>query len=52
MRVQSLGLSFDADISSADPECAARGEALLNEALDASAGMGERPGRTAPGPGY
>jgi len=36
----SLGLSFDADISSSDAECAARGEALLLEALAASAGMG------------
>ena len=30
----SLGLRFDADVSSADDEIAARGEALLNDALE------------------
>eukprot|EP00798_Chlamydomonas_sp_ICE-L_P017960 gene17960-24365_t len=36
----SLGLRFDADISSADKDIAARGEELLNKALKVSAGMG------------
>jgi D-psicose/D-tagatose/L-ribulose 3-epimerase len=38
----SLGLSTDADISSADPEVAQRGEDLLTKALDAAVGMGSR----------
>jgi D-psicose/D-tagatose/L-ribulose 3-epimerase len=38
--VCSLGLDFDADISSPDPEVAARGEARLQSALDVAAGLG------------
>jgi D-psicose/D-tagatose/L-ribulose 3-epimerase len=38
----SLGLSLDADISSDDPEIAARGEALLNKALACAEGFGVR----------
>ena len=36
----SLGLRFDADVSSADDEIAARGEALLNDALEKTIQMG------------
>ena len=36
----SLGLSFDADISNADPDVAKGGEALLNQALDVTHAMG------------
>lgn len=36
----SLGLSFDTDISSTDPEAVARGEALLNDALSVARDMG------------
>ncbi len=36
----SLGLNFAADISSADPEVAARGEALLNDALAVTGEIG------------
>ena len=36
----SLGLSFDADVSSEDDDIVAAGEALLNDALAAAAGMG------------
>ena len=36
----SLGLSFDADVSSPDEAIAKRGEALLDAALDVTAGMG------------
>jgi D-psicose/D-tagatose/L-ribulose 3-epimerase len=36
----SLGLSFDTDISSTDPERVARGEALLNDALSVARDMG------------
>lgn len=36
----SLGLSFDKDIASEDEECVRRGEALLNDAVDATAGFG------------
>uniref|UniRef100_A0A7S0PKZ1 Xylose isomerase-like TIM barrel domain-containing protein n=1 Tax=Micromonas pusilla TaxID=38833 RepID=A0A7S0PKZ1_MICPS len=36
----SLGLSFDADVSSDDASCVARGNALLDEALDVSVGIG------------
>ena len=36
----SLGLSFDADVSSPDDAIAKRGEALLDAALDVTAGMG------------
>jgi D-psicose/D-tagatose/L-ribulose 3-epimerase len=38
--VTSLALPADADISSADPDCVARGEALLNEALAVSRDLG------------
>ncbi|MGW5670636.1 sugar phosphate isomerase/epimerase family protein [Micromonospora sp. NPDC003776] len=38
--VCSLGLDFDADISSPDPQVAARGEARLLAALDVAAGLG------------
>ncbi|PWU47702.1 epimerase [Micromonospora globispora] len=38
--VCSLGLDFDADISSPVPEVAARGEARLRAALDVAAGLG------------
>lgn len=38
--VTSLGLSFDADISSPDIEVVARGEALLNDALAVTAALG------------
>ncbi|MEU4477975.1 sugar phosphate isomerase/epimerase family protein [Micromonospora sp. NPDC023966] len=38
--VCSLGLDFDADISSPDPQIAARGEARLLAALDVAAGLG------------
>jgi D-psicose/D-tagatose/L-ribulose 3-epimerase len=38
--VCSLGLDFDADISSPDAEVAARGEARLTAALDVAAGLG------------
>ena len=36
----SLGLSFDADVSSEDDDIVAAGEDLLNDALAAAAGMG------------
>lgn len=36
----SLGLSFDTDISSTDPDAVARGEALLNDALSVARDMG------------
>ena len=36
----SLGLSFDTDISSTDPEAVARGQALLNDALGVTRDMG------------
>ena len=36
----SACLTFHADISSADNDCAARGEELLNEALDTCVGLG------------
>ena len=36
----SLGLSFDKDINSEDPECVARGEALLHDALMAARDLG------------
>jgi len=38
----SLGLSFETDVSSEDPTVAARGEALLNRAVDVTAGIGAR----------
>jgi D-psicose/D-tagatose/L-ribulose 3-epimerase len=38
--VCSLGLDFDADVSSADPEVARRGEERLLAALDVAAGLG------------
>lgn len=38
----SLGLSLDADISSDDPDVAARGEALLRKALVCAEGFGAR----------
>jgi D-psicose/D-tagatose/L-ribulose 3-epimerase len=38
--VCSLGLDFDADISSPDPDVAARGEARLTAALDVAVGLG------------
>lgn len=38
--VCSLGLDFDADISSPDPQVAGRGEARLLAALDVAAGLG------------
>jgi D-psicose/D-tagatose/L-ribulose 3-epimerase len=38
----SLGLSFEADISSEDPEIVARGERLLEDALSAANGLGSR----------
>ena len=38
----SLGLSFDADVSSEDDAIVAAGEALLNDALAAAAGMGAK----------
>ena len=38
----SLGLSFDADVSSEDDDIVAAGEALLNDALAAAAGMGAK----------
>jgi hypothetical protein len=38
-----MGLSFDADISSADAECAKRGEVLLNDALAVTVSMGPVP---------
>jgi D-psicose/D-tagatose/L-ribulose 3-epimerase len=36
----SIGLSFDKDINSEDPECVARGEALLHDALMAARDLG------------
>jgi D-psicose/D-tagatose/L-ribulose 3-epimerase len=36
----SLGLSFDTDISSPDPDVVQRGEALLREALDVASALG------------
>ena len=36
----SLGLSFDTDISSTDPEVVARGEALLNDAVSVARDIG------------
>ena len=38
----SLGLSFDADVSSEDDDIVAAGEDLLNDALAAAAGMGAK----------
>ena len=38
----SLGLRFDADVSSEDPEVVRRGEELLLDALDVTAEMGAR----------
>jgi D-psicose/D-tagatose/L-ribulose 3-epimerase len=36
----SLGLDFDTDVSSADPAVAARGEELLERAIDVTSGIG------------
>lgn len=38
----SLGLPFEADVSNADPGVAARGEALLADAIDVTAAVGAR----------
>ncbi|MGH2698241.1 MAG: sugar phosphate isomerase/epimerase family protein [Actinomycetota bacterium] len=38
----SLGLSFETDVTSDDPTVAARGEKLLNRAVDVTAGIGAR----------